>query len=1036
MPETDKSNTKLHRLKVWFLKHIENFRDGVLSFLQDLDLSSFKSLKRLLFLFTVILVGSGVGVAIAGIKVPNLEKYIFDNVLFLVTYTLILVALSVFTFVTVFKYKYRISFWETLVFFLVFSFYFSWYNTENSSLTQFQFEYWDLNIFTIIIIILSVLFVGISLNASWPKKKRENNNTFLEDNPLSHDEQKEDTSYNHLISKIAPALFTDVYKSSFSIGVIGPWGTGKSSFLKAVKYAVCETSIKDLNTYYEIKIEKKPDTIFIEFSPFLNHNEEQVIHEFFTQLSNMLSERSGRLSNLISTYSEKLAKLSRHNSWFSLFNLAKSSRENLSAQELYTKIKDAIEELNLKIIVTVDDLDRLNAKEILQVLKLIRNTSNFPNTVFLVAMDKEYVMDALQEEEEYMKKRYLDKFFQLEVFIHLQKSDILKNNFITSITEALPISEENINLIKLKNELYSYHSAFNFFVKNQRDVKRVFNQFKLEFESLYDQKLNELELDIVDIYHLVLLKINFNSIYYNLSSPVETKKILEFEENKVFLKTKNQANNGYESVVFNDEIIDFFESSIFEKDENNVLECKINGKIFGNELGVLLIRLFADKYSINPVSLTHEDVYWNYFNSNFSSDGFSRRKFNDILSYNFKTNNYSIPNTDIDEDTLSNFFNNLKLIKPNRTNSANHLEASIYLVKRSHEVKKLFFQSTTQLLSEKISDALSFIDGLEDQKKLLEDFLIFNTQLDPLSKSRTFHYLIKQSKNAKVLLKENLITNEIINKYALDIFCEKIELNKSEWLENDYSIYYVYHDLKNINDLKIKLNPIFTNTILEDKNVFEVFLKQIIHPPQKGSREKHQYEISSVVKDIFGSHERYISVINKYLEIHNIKGWMELEQFHKLSEIRDYSPIYFGFTEFQSEKITETINDSMYSDNNRTEIYLIIEELNGNNGELFSHIVNDKELMKVLNRSIIVKPTGVWRNNTAPYELLDEDLYLLVEYQEKYLSKEFSEMIASLSKAVSRFYSNNFSYSYEQKYAEDLIKIDGKTVIRGYSKQP
>src|SRR5690554_8237209 len=90
---------------------------------------------------------------------------------------------------------------------------------------------------------------------------------------------------------------------------------------------------------------------------------------------------------------------------------------------------------------------------------------------------------------------------------------------------------------------------------------------------------------------------------------------------------------------------------------------------------------------------------------------------------------------------------------------------------------------------------------------------------------------------------------------------------------------------------------------------------------------------------------------------------MELEQFHKLSEIRDYSPIYFGFTEFQSEKITETINDSMYSDNNRTEIYLIIEELNGNNGELFSHIVNDKELMKVLNRSIIVKPTGVWRRS-------------------------------------------------------------------------
>src|SRR5690554_567413 len=1000
------------------------------------QLTSFHIVKRTLIVLATIVIGSIIGSIATQICLSVIVKASFDNVVFQIAYVFILVFLTVFSFISIFKYSYRVSFWEAIAFVFLFSFYFSWYNDPNSSFHQFYFEPFDLNIFTIVIIILAALFVGILVNASWPRNKVKSNNTFLEDNPLSHDEQKEDTSYNHLISKIAPALFTDVYKSSFSIGVIGPWGTGKSSFLKAVKKAVCETSFEDVNKYYGTNLKKKPDTIFIEFSPFLNHNEEQVIHEFFTQLSNKLSKRSGRLSNLITTYSEKLAKLSRHNSWFSLFNLAKSSRENLSAQELYTKIKDAIEELNLKIIVTVDDLDRLNAKEILQVLKLIRNTSNFPNTVFLVAMDKEYVMDALQEEEEYMKKRYLDKFFQLEVFIHLQKSDILKNNFITSITEALPISEENINLIKLKNELYSYHSAFNFFVKNQRDVKRVFNQFKLEFESLYDQKLNELELDIVDIYHLVLLKINFNSIYYNLSSPVETKKILEFEENKVFLKTKNQANNGYESVVFNDEIIDFFESSIFEKDENNVLECKINGKIFGNELGVLLIRLFADKYSINPVSLTHEDVYWNYFNSNFSSDGFSRRKFNDILSYNFKTNNYSIPNTDIDEDTLSNFFNNLKLIKPNRTNSANHLEASIYLVKRSHEVKKLFFQSTTQLLSEKISDALSFIDGLEDQKKLLEDFLIFNTQLDPLSKSRTFHYLIKQSKNAKVLLKENLITNEIINKYALDIFCEKIELNKSEWLENDYSIYYVYHDLKNINDLKIKLNPIFTNTILEDKNNLEVFLKQIIHPPQKGSREKHQYEISSVVKDIFGSHERYISVINKYLEIHNIKGWMELEQFHKLSEIRDYSPIYFGFTEFQSEKITETINDSMYSENLFTEIYLKINELNGNNEALFLHFTEDKGLMEVLNERIAVKPMPIRQNNEAPYNLIVNDLFLLVVYDDKFQQRDFAKMISNLSKSVSRFYKNKYTVSHEQDYTENLIQVNGTTVIEGYSKQP
>lgn len=371
-------------------------------------------------------------------------------------------------------------------------------------------NYFDIPFGFLTVFILGSLVIAI-YNYIEKFRKLTPTNTFLEDNPLSLNKQKKDTSYDHLISKIAPALFHDVYDTSFTIGVIGPWGTGKSSFLGAVKYAVLKATAKELKTKFNV--DKKPDTIFIEFSPFLNHNEEQVIHEFFTQLSNKLGEKSGKLSNLISVYSEKLANLDGFNSWFSIFNLAKNSRENKSAKELYDEIKDCIKDLNLKIIVTVDDLDRLNAKEILQVLKLIRNTSNFPNMVFLVAMDKEYVNNSLHKEQEYLNQRYLEKFFQLELFLPFNEIILLKQELIYEIKQIekhKDFEDYSKLLTELTTEVLEPLNLVSSYLRSYRDIKIIRNQIVSELHFLNDKKN---ELIISEYLKLLLLRIRFPEVF-------------------------------------------------------------------------------------------------------------------------------------------------------------------------------------------------------------------------------------------------------------------------------------------------------------------------------------------------------------------------------------------------------------------------------------------------------------------------------------------------------------------------------------------
>ncbi|WP_422653172.1 hypothetical protein IZU89_15130 [Cellulophaga lytica] len=68
-----------------------------------------------------------------------------------------------------------------------------------------------------------------------------------------------------------------------------------------------------------------------------------------------------------------------------------------SSYDIYNRINLTLKDLNKRFVVFVDDLDRLSNKEVLQVLKLVRNTANFKNFIFIVALDKDYILNELMK---------------------------------------------------------------------------------------------------------------------------------------------------------------------------------------------------------------------------------------------------------------------------------------------------------------------------------------------------------------------------------------------------------------------------------------------------------------------------------------------------------------------------------------------------------------------------------------------------------------------------------------------------------------
>ena len=388
------------------------------------------------------------------------------------------------------KYKYRFSTIQYYVAFYAIAVYcymrFGAYETK----LDFHNLIGQIKYFDAPFALLAMSFLFSAVRDLFKKKKEPFQNTFLEDNPLS--EEKELSQFGNLVKQIEPALFEDKYDSAFSIGIIGPWGSGKSSFIKAVEK--------------RIDSENNSNLVYISFSPFLNHNEDRVIHEFFTQLSNELKKRSGKLSNLLLNYSAKLSNAIKDGNPISFLKPSGITKEDESVGELYDEIEKVIKALNLKIIVSIDDLDRLNAKEILQVLKLIRNTSNFPNLVFLVALEKEHVINALAEGVR--KYNYLDKFFQLEIHV-LKNSFLSLSSFIQfSIVDYFKSEGvDNIKTLVQIRQAMELDPAYSNWIKTYRDGKRLVNQFILDYK-LINTDLNTPEISVSDILDLTLIKLN------------------------------------------------------------------------------------------------------------------------------------------------------------------------------------------------------------------------------------------------------------------------------------------------------------------------------------------------------------------------------------------------------------------------------------------------------------------------------------------------------------------------------------------------
>ena len=259
-------------------------------------------------------------------------------------------------------------------------------------------------------------------------------------------------------SKLANAIGGLDKNKTWCLAITAPWGAGKTSFLNLLLKHI---SKKDFEVVY--------------FVPRDSKSVETIQEDFFSSIACVLSKYDHRCSHTMKDYMASLQLIDNRGVVEKLVNFYRIWNK-VSLKET---IKQTFSSLKKKVLVLIDDFDRLSKDEILEVLKLIDSNAAFTNLVFLTAYDKQQVNKSLGDTSTTADACFVDKFFNLEFAIPSRPYSYISRYVEDKLCESLSASDDEKRVIL--QTINDQNLIFKEYIPTLRDAKRYVNQFVLDF---------------------------------------------------------------------------------------------------------------------------------------------------------------------------------------------------------------------------------------------------------------------------------------------------------------------------------------------------------------------------------------------------------------------------------------------------------------------------------------------------------------------------------------------------------------------------
>ena len=278
-------------------------------------------------------------------------------------------------------------------------------------------------------------------------------------------------------------------QDTFTIGLYGQWGTGKTSLVNMI--------------LEEIKENEK--VVIVRFEPWNFSSTNQLLEQFFVHLANQFHWTKDKtlkeVGNALERYSDAFdfAKVIPHVGGAISFlgkriskGIGKRIQNNLDKNDIMCQKEKVVQLLkgqNKRILVVIDDIDRLNNEQIRQVFQLITSVAKFPNMIYLLVFDKEIVVKALEKIQEGSGEEYLEKIIQMPI---QERAKIIVTSILKS---AYKLEEKSTgNLLMTSSRDYAEHMVIDLFEQIE----------KVNRKNFLEQLINSGELDsLPSIAHVI-----------------------------------------------------------------------------------------------------------------------------------------------------------------------------------------------------------------------------------------------------------------------------------------------------------------------------------------------------------------------------------------------------------------------------------------------------------------------------------------------------------------------------------------------------
>lgn len=383
---------------------------------------------------------------------------------------------------------------------------------------------------------------------------RNNRTMHRSDTPIKKASQDK-LNYSRFARKLGDAILAWDETESIVIALYGAWGSGKSSILSMTMEHIGERA----------KSSADVPTV-IEFNPWQFSGSEKLNEQFFLQIASELElkEDAGNdkeLAQKIRSYLRLLEIFPERETVDQIFSIAtkvlgaiglasiaagvlaklpqitkvvayvltgvyllvgfgrkylekmadfydrRADKGNKPLAALKKELAEHLSQRGKKLLVVIDDIDRLPHEEIRLIFRLIKSNSDLPNTMYLLAFDRDVIEQNLEEQRGVSGKDYLEKIVQVGFDIPFVQDEKVLKVLLTELDEILATLPDSYNEYwDSEYWMNVYHSGFRFFFGNIRTIKRYINSLEFNISMLQDKNTAP-EVNPVDFFAIEAIRV-------------------------------------------------------------------------------------------------------------------------------------------------------------------------------------------------------------------------------------------------------------------------------------------------------------------------------------------------------------------------------------------------------------------------------------------------------------------------------------------------------------------------------------------------